>query len=144
VSDAEVDAYASERLGSEAWFDAVPSERLKARIMATRAIDRLNFAGQKADEGQELQFPRGEDLVVPQDVKNAASEITIVLLAGASVEKMHEQQKVTARRYGPVSTSYDPTVVSEHLAAGIPSFVAWEYLKPYLADPNGVVLSRTN
>jgi len=50
------DTYFGERLNSEVWEDAVPADRTKALIMATRAIDRLNFVGEMADEDQVLQW----------------------------------------------------------------------------------------
>ena len=37
------DVYFGERLFSEVWENAVPGDRTKALIMATRAIDRLNI-----------------------------------------------------------------------------------------------------
>lgn len=144
VTVLEVDTYASERLNSRAWINASVTDRNKAIAQASRMMNRLNFAGSKTDEGQELEFPRNGETVTPQDIKDACSEITIVLLGGANVEKDFEQQKVTSRRYAAVMTTYDPRVVSEHTATGIPSFTAWQLLRPYLADPNGVVLSRVS
>lgn len=144
VTASEVDAYASERLNSRAWDTASASNRTKAILQATRTINRLNFSGERTGEDQELEFPRNGDEDIPQDIKNACCEVVIALLGGADTERRAEQQKVTSRRYASVGTSYDPRIVSEHAAAGIPSYEAWMFLRPYLADPSGVSISRTD
>lgn len=142
VTTSEVDTYASERLNSRAWETASTTNRNKAIIQATRIMERLNYSDEKTEEDQELEFPRGSDVTIPQAIKDACCEIVIALLGGADVERKADQQKVTSRRYASVGTSYDPRIVSEHAAAGVPSYEAWLLLRPYLADPSSVVISR--
>ena len=53
------------------WEDATDEEKKAALIEATRIMERLNWAGSKADEDQDLQFPRGDDTTVPDDIQHA-------------------------------------------------------------------------
>lgn len=48
----------SQMLNTDAWDQASNNDKIKALTMATRAIDRLNFAGIKLCQNQLLQFPR--------------------------------------------------------------------------------------
>ncbi len=112
--------------------------------MATRAIDRLNFAGDKADDAQALQFPRGEDVSVPKDIEYACYELALAFLDGVDLEQEAQSVGVASDAFSGVRTTYDGDSYAEHMRAGIPSIVAWQYLKPYLRDPREIVISRVN
>jgi len=133
---AEAQAYFDGRLNTDAWDDETDTTtRNKALTMATTLIDRLNFRGEKADDSQELQFPRGNDTVVPQDIKNACAEIALALLDGVDPEMEFENLRMKSQAYGVVRSTYDTGRTPEHYVAGIPSNTAWRFLKPYLRSP---------
>lgn len=143
-SIARAEQYFSERLGTRAWDTAVILDRTKALLMATRAIDRLNFAGSLHSDSQELQFPRGDDTTVPVDIEFACYELALAFLDGVDLEQEANSVNVASDAFSGVRTTYDADTYAEHMRAGIPSIVAWQYLKPYLRDPREILLSRVN
>ena len=142
---AEAQTYFDGRLNTDAWDDATDdAEKNKALTMATTLIERLNFRGEKADSAQELQFPRGNDTVVPQDVKNACAEVALALLDGVDPELEFDNLRMKAQAYGVVKSTYDTERAPEHYVAGIPSSIAWRFLKPYLRSVFTVRLDRVS
>ena len=141
---AEADTYFSGRLNTDAWDDATDAEKDKALIQATRIIDQLNFKGTKTDDSQELQFPRDDDTVVPDDIKSACSEIALALLDGVDPETEADNLFMVSQGYANVRSTYDRQGQAEHFVAGVPSVTAWRYLLPYLRDNRAVDLSRVN
>jgi len=140
----EAQAYFDNRLNTDPWDNAIDAEKTKALAMSTSIIDRLNFRGEKADAGQELQFPRGEDTTVPQDVKNACAEVTLALLDGVDPEMEFENLRMKSMVYGVIRSTYDGERAPEHTVAGIPSSIAWRFLKPYLRNAQTVDLHRVS
>jgi hypothetical protein len=138
----EGDIYFSMRLNSEVWEDANTADKQKALEQGTIIIDRLNFAGCKTDENQSEQFPRGEDTVVPEDIKSADCEIALALLDGVDPEIESENLRMTAHKYGSVQTNYDVGSPPLNVIAGVPSMSAWRYLVPYLRDQRAITLHR--
>lgn len=136
--------YFSKRLNTRVWDETLYNDREAALIMATRAIDKLNFAGEKYDSSQSLQFPRGDDIEIPVDIEYAAYEIALALLDGYNQDQEVETLGVLTEVYSGVRTTYDASYVNEHKRAGIPSIEAWEYLKPYLRDQTQLRLSRVS
>lgn len=135
---------ALELLGTGPWDNATEANQDKALRSATRMIDRLNFAGEKADPDQSRQFPRGTDTAVPQNIMIATFYIALALLDGRETELELQDTVVTKHRIGPVETDYDRSKAPEHILAGIPSLEAWLYIKPYLRRHGSVVVSRTS
>jgi len=138
----EGNAYFSKRLNADPWEDATNGNKTKALEQATAIIDRLNFAGDKAVDTQELEFPRGTDTVVSSDIKSATAEIALALLDGVDPEIEFENLSMTAHKYGPVQTNYQRNTLQVHTLVGVPSVTAWRFLVPYLRDPQGVALDR--
>jgi hypothetical protein len=142
--------YFASRLNSECWTEATIDDRNSAMIAATRLIDQLNYAGEKhtirceIEPEQPLQFPRNNDESVPAEICFACYEIAIKLLEGVDHDIDVSNLGVITERYSGVVTAYDPFYVNEHIRAGIPSVVAWAYLKPFLHDPKTIQLSRVN
>lgn len=136
--------YFSKRLDTRIWDETSPKDRDAALIMATRAIDKLNFAGGKNNSDQALQFPRGDDTEIPIDIEYATYEVALVLLDGYDPDQEIETLGVMAEAYSGVRTTYDASHVNEHIRAGIPSIEAWDLLRPYLRDPTQVRLSRVS
>lgn len=139
----EAQTYFDDRLNVMAWETSSSEEQRKALAMATRTIDRLNFLGVKTSITQIEQFPRNDDTLVPDDVKNASAEIALALLDGVDPELEFENLKLRSQGYGSVRSSYD-SEPPPHVVAGVPSVVAWQYLHPYLRDSNTIDFFRTS
>jgi hypothetical protein len=168
------DTYFDERLHTDAWDTVSSAVKLKALKQATRIIDNLNFKGVKAalysimydanddkltgtsaptrdakitaDASQELEFPRGKDSSVPDRITWATYEIAYALVDGVDPEMEQEALRVRQQVYGQVRTTYTDLSLDnvEHLMYGVPSSVAWRFLKPFLDDDNGIGISRVN
>lgn len=114
-------------------FDTADSnKRTKALLIATRAIDRLAFQGNKADPAQPNQFPRGTDVVTPDAIKNATCELALSYLADMTLNKQFDNQGVAFEAFLGVKTSYTSGFIQEHLINGIISYEAWTLLRPFL------------
>lgn len=164
----EAQDYFGTRLHSASWDTFTPSDRNAALITATRQIDRLNFVGEKhlafvhrqslddcitpeqekeiAEAGlaQELQFPRGSDEVIPEDIKFACMEIAFELINGKDPQKELENLTIVSQGFSSVRNTQDRSFVHEHLNAGIVSAQAWRYLRPYLRDDHDFKISRVS
>ena len=180
---AEADRYFESRVNSGLWFDTDNDEKLRSLKDATRRIDRLNFAGEKTDPAQLLQFPRKSlpivvrqsfgfvfglrdededenideleeadeqekslviDTNIPVDVQIACCEVAFALLDGRDPDLDVEQLVVDSQSYSGVRTSYTRKFALEHIRAGIPSALAWSYLRPYLRDFRNVTVVRSS
>jgi hypothetical protein len=155
ASPLDVSAYASiataqdyfdQRLNTDAWNDASSTDKNKALIMATRAIDQLNFQGVATDAAIALgnQFPRGEDTSVPLGIVHATCEEALSLLDGLDVDEELEKLRTQSERMSGVSTSYNINFLPAHTRSGITSVRAWGYLKPYLRDRRGIRVRRVS
>lgn len=141
VNDA--DLFFSGMVNTQAWDSASTVDRLKSLKQATRIIDRLNFAGEKTDENQVLQFPRDASTSVPDDIKIACYHIAIMLLDDYDQEIESEKLMTNMNKYQSVQSYYDRSFIPEYKVAGIPSAIAWGYLKPYLRDSRELTLVRS-
>jgi hypothetical protein len=141
---AEAQIYFDGRLGTDAWDCADDTDRNKSLIMATRSIDRLNYLGCKSNSGQTLQFPRSGDTAVPQDIMDATAELALTLLDSVDPGFEHEGLRMSSQTYSNVKTTYKDDEYSPHIAAGIPSIIAWHLLLPYLHDPRFLNLDRVS
>jgi hypothetical protein len=141
---AEAATYFGTTLGTQAWDDSTNNNRTAALFMATRAIDRLNFAGDIAVAAQELQFPRGDDNSVPTDIRRATYECALKYLDGVDMDMEARNLGISANSFGGTRTSFNDEFVAQHLRAGIPSVEAWYYLQPYLRDPRDLNISRVS
>lgn len=137
-------AYFSTRLNVSDWDNAINNDREKSLVMATQAIDKLNYAGDKHLSTQILQFPRLDDIVVPVEVEYAAYEIALALLGGYDKDQEIETLGVMSESHSGIRTTYDVDYVNEHKRAGIPSSEAWDYLKPFLRTQTQLKISRVS
>lgn len=135
-------SYFQYKLNKDSWDNATTIDKQSALVEASRAIDRLNFSGDKADEDQELEFPRDEDTVVPKSITFAAYEIALKLLDGIDPETERDNLSNTSQGFGQVRVNYDRGFVPLHIANGIASSQAWNLLLPYLRDSNAVTIRR--
>lgn len=144
------DAYFTTRLHIEAWDAATEDQRNRALAEASRRIDRLRFRGYKTDPEQELEWPRVDpkeefdDDEIPEAVEIATYECAYAFLDGVDPDQEYENLAASADGYSSVRTTYNRTTVPEHFAAGIPSRLAWQYLRPLLGDTKGVRIRRVS
>jgi len=136
--------YFSHRLNTDAWDSAGQIDCEKALDMATDAIDRLNYLGEKTDPDQENQFPRSGDVLVPLEIQEACAELAMRLLDGVDPELEFENLTMVSQGYANVRSTYDRTNPSEHIVAGIPCVTTWRKIKPYLRDARGVGINRVS
>jgi len=144
LTTGDADLLFAERLHTEEWDNATTEDKLKALIMATLAIDRLNFRGYKADESQERQFPRGTDTVVPDDILYACCEIALKLLEDLDPDMELNDLTINHHQFSLVRNTQDRSFAQEHVVAGIVSPTAWKLLLPYLRDASSVSVVRGN
>ena len=130
------------RFNSDAWNSASADDKQTVLVQATRLIDCLNYEGVKTDDSQATEFPRDGGTVVPIEISIATCEIAFSLLDGVDPEQELNSLATSSQGYGSVRETYDRTQSVEHFRAGIPSAVAWAYLKPFLHDPAQINLSR--
>lgn len=142
ISIVDADAYFLTRYNVDSWEEASDDDKLRALCEGTRRIDRLNFIGIKTDNTQENQFPRYNDSVVPTDIQYACAEVAFALLDGIEPEREVELLGMKSQGLASARSTYDRSFVQEHLLAGIPSILAWQYLKPYLVDPETIAIHR--
>lgn len=145
ITTDEADIYfAQERLNSQLWFQTPSDHKLVALKQATRAIDRLNFVGEKTDAEQELEFPRSGDTEIPRDIEIACMELAFAYLDGADVEMNAAVLNESAASFVDQRTRKDTTWLPEAQANNIVSAVAWQHLRPYLETNRTINLSRVD
>jgi len=161
----EANDYFANRLHETAWTAATTANRGKALIAARAIIDSLNYKGIKhsvytlcgssdtsalaqddiraAEASQKLEFPRGDDTIVPEAIRVAEYEIAYALLDGKDPELELENLAISAMGYGAVKTNYERSQLPiEHIINMVPSSVAWRLLRPFLRDSDALKLSR--
>lgn len=154
---AEGDTYFANRLTGNrpGWTTRSDTDKTNALRRMTQIIDTLSFKGNKhtvyelleadptasseevraAEAAQELEFPRGEDTTVPEAIAIATYEGADALLRGVDPELEYENLMTTELRFADVRTKYDRSIAPvEHILAGVPSVIAWRYLRPFLRD----------
>lgn len=139
----EANTFFANRLKTEVWNDSSFEDRRKSLIQATGRIERLNFAGSRYNANQILQFPRGVDTEIPEDIKIATFLIAIKLLDEIDIDTEIDNTMMNANGYHQARTSYDRSYIQEHILAGIPSAEAWQHLKPYLASYRDLEILRS-
>ena len=142
VALADANTYFNERLNVQPWDESEDDDKNRSLIMATAAIENLNFTGCKTDTDQTLQFPRYNDASIPTEIEQATYECALALLDGVDIEMEKETMNLTEQRIGGVKVGYDSIVPAEHIIAGIPSYKAWILMKPFLLAPNNIELFR--
>lgn len=147
---AEANSYFSNRLHKLAWDEATSCSKATALTEATERIDRLRFAGWLVEDNQANEFPRYYDYVdgadgteeVPEDIEKATAEVALALLDGVDPELEFENLTVSSNAYSSVRTSRNTQLTPAHVAAGIPSALAWRYLLPWLAPDKSIQIVR--
>jgi hypothetical protein len=137
-------------------------EKTAALFQATKAIDRLQYAGVRWTDfqtsvlglsvtAQSLEFPRvtiqladpaNNPPTTPEDVLIACCLIALALLDGVDPEIEMQNIGTVSQGFAQLRETYDPVVIREAFRAGIPSAEAWNYLLPYLKDPREISFRR--
>ncbi len=139
----EADTYIQgNKLDRASWEDFPDAEKSIALIMATNRINNLAFKGEKLLLAQENAFPRNDDSTVPEVIKDACIELAFAFSDGIRVAQEFNSERVTANKFGPVSTTYDSNSVRQNVIAGIPSYEAWVLLLPYMVDQRTSIVKR--
>lgn len=98
-----------------------------------------------ADAAQTLEFPRGRDTEVPDEIKWATYEIALALIEGFDPEDAADRMNVIRQAYSAVRTTYDnSSAMAEYLVYGIPTARVWQWLLPYLTDSRIIRISRAD
>lgn len=139
---AVADIYFNTVLKHEIWNMFSSEKKQRALNVATQHINGLNFSGDKADEDQELEFPRGDDETVPDAIINACCEEAYELANGRDLDLELASMQVSSVGWGNAKTANNPELVPENLMNGILSLTAWYLLRPYLRDSTFVRLRR--
>lgn len=148
------DLYFALQLNTDDWDDASTSDKSKALIMATQAINQLTFQGRATPTAlaAHMAFPRGagggitdfwlDDIVIPTDVINASYEEAKSLLAGNDPHELLDNLRITSDKYAQVGTTYDEFADVSHIRSGITSRKAWNLLKPFFRDKRTLAYRR--
>lgn len=136
ISLSDANTYFATRLRVTPWTNATLDYQQRALEQASRALSSLRYSGDKADEAQELEFPRDDDTEIPDAISYACAEEALSLLSGADPEMEYKKLFITSDGFGSVRSSYGG--VPEHIVSGITSITAWRLLKPYLVDPQEI------
>ena len=142
VTVSEAETYLSDRLYIEPWEDATEPNKLKALKMATRSIDALRFRGDKTDEDQEKEFPRGAGSITPQAILDATVELALAFLDDRRPGEEMDDAGIKNQGFGGSRTTYDTDKMPEYIKHGIPSFEAWTLIAPYLKNTSGNRINR--
>ena len=130
------------KLNTSAWDDSSDTDKLKSLCEATRIIDRFRFKWAKTDPDQFLEFPRNEETEVPDDITYACYEIAIALLDGYDYEKEFANLSVKSHRFSGTEVVYSDDGMPEYQLLGLPSALAWSYLRPFIVDTRQINLFR--
>ena len=164
-SVAEANEYFDMRLHEYAWTEADVADRPRALWSATQIIDTLAYKGHKApvasllessplataeeirtaNASQALEFPRGDDTIVPEEIRRACYEMAHALLDGKDPEQELENLGVISHGYSSARTTFSRSHQPiEHLVNGVPSALAWRLIRPFLRDDLAIRLSRVS
>lgn len=134
--------YFDTKYNAAVWDSVTNIDKQKALIEATRIIDTLNYKYDKTDPDQLLEFPRNSKTEIPTAIKIATCEIALEILDGYDTNLETNNLQVLSHGYSSAKTQYTRDFVLEHLGNGVPSSTAWRYLRPYLRDPNNLLVSN--
>jgi hypothetical protein len=150
------DTYFNSSLWGRKWKNSSPSRKQQALVSATQIVDRYNYCGCKANDGQVLQFPRKNSYTdpitgdvtttsddnVPNDIAVATYLIADKLLDGWDPDMEADNLNTIQNKYDKVAVLSTREFIPEHLRAGVPSARAWGILRQYIRDPQSLVLVR--
>lgn len=134
--------YWSNRLEGQLWGVSTQTKLMQALVTATGTLNNLRYAGSMTLSTQALEFPRNGSTVVPIAIQEACYELAMALLKGVDAETEYAGTFATLRQFGQIETRYDyGTRLPEYIVAGVPSFRAWQLLRPFLSKDLTVLYS---
>jgi hypothetical protein len=134
----------NERIGdSSIWEEADNSTRTKALLMATRIINRFNYAGERSSPTQVDEFPRGcSQTQVSDSIQQACTEVALAILEGWSPDQESANLGVVSQGLSKVQETYDRNRPAKYKVAGLPSLTVWQMLQPYFRDEAALIVHR--
>lgn len=138
--------YFSTRLHSSLWFNSSTDDQESALTQADRIIDSFNYIGYKTVSTQSNEWPRIICKVsqTPNEILYAKYEIAFALLSGIDPENELRSLRVTSRGYSSVRTTYSAADIPENIVNGVPSALAWLYLKPFFKTSGTIKIRRVS
>ena len=119
------------RLTDISWSNLGNEAKTVALLRANKQINRLMFIGEKADADQEDQWPRiilGETVELPDDIKAAICEYVFQYLFINNTTAFDSiRQGITSEKVGPVSVTYDKSVLDINNSKYQEFLVDWLY-----------------
>ena len=143
VTEVEALAYLELRPGGKKLLDKDGVERRAALLFAATLMNRETFWGRRKTTTQALEFPRNEQAVIPQAVREAQIEQALDLASGGYLNrlKMIEEQSAGVTR---VATNEILIQMRGFHQDAFPSFRlsanARQLLQPYVET--GIILGR--
>lgn len=132
-----VTIFASADLTRSATWEALSlDDQNKACVMATRMLDRQDWAGTKADADQALEFPRSGQTEIPARVLQAFQMLAVdVGVSPTLVDKVSQQDGVKRVKAG--SAEVEKFAPSQQLPdTPLPRHI-WNLIKNYIASSTG-------
>jgi hypothetical protein len=138
--------YFSTRLHSSLWFNSSTDDQTSTLTQADRIIDSFNYISKKSDPLQSNEWPRIICKVsqTPNEILYAKYEIAFALLSGIDPENELRSLRVTSRGYSSVRTTYSAADIPENIVNGVPSALAWLYLKPFFKTSGTIKIRRVS
>jgi hypothetical protein len=123
--------YFASQLDAAYWEQNNTIRKERALRQAKRIIDRLPYFGEPVGEDA---FPRGDQIEVPAQVREAQYEIAYALLSGLDPEAVINAGVHRIESIAGATVTKSGTL--PHFANGVPSATAWDLLQPYMDNRN--------
>lgn len=135
----DADTYFGSRLYGTNWISISDVDQKQLALNdATRIINRFAYLGWKTNCNQDNEWPRSGILrvecnIIPKNIYEAQYEIAYSLLVDQiDIQQQLARTAVTSRRFAGVATTYDTKNIPEYLTWGVPCWLAWSLLTPYI------------
>jgi hypothetical protein len=129
----EANDFFASRLHNWDWDNADADTRVRALNQATELIDQFDFIDQKADESQDLEFPRTGQSDVPRPIKRACFLIAQDMIGGRDPGADFENLALRTEVFAGLRAEHDRNGnPQEHLNNLIPNVQAWNLIRPWL------------
>lgn len=142
ISVADADAYFEKKYNSQLWVGSNSTAKSKALSEASLLLDNFNYVGTKTQDSQEHEFPRDSDTEIPEKMQWACAEIAYSIIDGFNVDESIAQLSITSQGFSAARVTYTRDNVPEHLRYGIPSVLAWGYMRPYLQPVDMIKINK--
>lgn len=138
ITESQAQIYIDKIVESNAWDTATTNERSAALEQASMAVERLNFKAYI--DLTSLSESNAKDI----DIIYGIAESALRFLEGIDINLELENLRVGNQTFGSVRTSYNEQPKPECFVHGIPSQVAWNFLRPHLRDGSIIQVRRVS